>query len=223
MPKQDLRTQAIVLNRTKYAEADRILNLITPNGRYSVIAKSARKEKSRLAGGIELFCVSDIVIHQGRNQFGILKSAKMIEFYDQILADFNRLDLAAKILKQANKLSNQIDTPDLFLVVKQSLTGINDGLPLNLVEIWFLFQKAKLSGEEINLHLDQSGNPLSTEKNYIWDPIERVLCQNPNGQIDRNAIKCLRLFWASDLNTVSRVLRLSNLLPIIAPVAHSLN
>lgn len=51
----DLRTQAIILRRTNYGESDRILGLITPHGKLSVLARGARKEKSRLAGGIELF------------------------------------------------------------------------------------------------------------------------------------------------------------------------
>ena len=46
---RDLRTKAIVLRRTDYGEADRILNLITPQGKIAVIAKGVRKEKSKLS------------------------------------------------------------------------------------------------------------------------------------------------------------------------------
>ena len=72
----DLRTRAIVLRRTNYGESDRILNLLTPEGKVAVLAKGVRKEKSRLAGGIELFSISDVVIHQGRSNLGILTGAK---------------------------------------------------------------------------------------------------------------------------------------------------
>lgn len=51
----DLHTRAIVLRRTNYGETDRILNLLTPEGKKSVLAKGVRREKSKLAGGIELF------------------------------------------------------------------------------------------------------------------------------------------------------------------------
>ena len=53
--RSDIKTLAYVLRRTNYGEADRILNIITPNGKISAIAKGARKEKSKLAGGIEMF------------------------------------------------------------------------------------------------------------------------------------------------------------------------
>ena len=39
MTGQSERVKAIVLRRTNYAEADRVLQLLTPKGRRSVIAK----------------------------------------------------------------------------------------------------------------------------------------------------------------------------------------
>ena len=62
------RTRAIVLRRTNYGEADRILQLLTPDGKKSVMARGVRREKSRLAGGIELFAVSDVVIGEGKGE-----------------------------------------------------------------------------------------------------------------------------------------------------------
>lgn len=43
----DLHTRAIVLRRTNYGETDRILNLLTPEGKKSVLAKGVRREKIR--------------------------------------------------------------------------------------------------------------------------------------------------------------------------------
>ena len=76
---RDLRTEAIVLRRTDYGEADRILQLLTPEGKKSVVAKGVRREKSKLAGGIELFSVSEVVIHEGKGELGILTGAKLVE------------------------------------------------------------------------------------------------------------------------------------------------
>ena len=67
------RTKAIVLRRTNYGEADRILQFLTPLGRQGALARGVRREKSRLAGGIELFAISDIVITEGRGELGLLR------------------------------------------------------------------------------------------------------------------------------------------------------
>ena len=79
-----VRTKAIVLRRTNYGEADRVVQFITPDGRISVMARGVRKQKSKLAGGIELFAVSDVVIGTGKGELGILTSAKLDRFYRHI-------------------------------------------------------------------------------------------------------------------------------------------
>ena len=82
-----ISTRAIVLRRTNYGEADRILHLLTPEGRRSVMARGVRKEKSKLAGGIELFAVTDVVLGEGRGELGILTSARLVHFYRHIIED----------------------------------------------------------------------------------------------------------------------------------------
>lgn len=52
MPNKDIRTLGIVLRRTNYGEADRILNILTPSGKITAIAKGVRKSRSKLAGRI---------------------------------------------------------------------------------------------------------------------------------------------------------------------------
>ena len=78
MPKntpKDLKTKALVLRRTNYSEADRILNLITPEGKVSVIAKGVRKPKSKLAGSVEMFTLFEANLHFGRSEMGVLTGA----------------------------------------------------------------------------------------------------------------------------------------------------
>ena len=95
----DLRTQAIVLRRTNYRESDRILDLLTPEGKQAVIARGVRKAKSRLAGGIELFTLAEVVIHQGRGDLGTLTSAKMLQFY---FSKFEQKELKERLAQLAH-------------------------------------------------------------------------------------------------------------------------
>ena len=79
------RVKAVVLRRTNFGEADRILDLLTPDGRLSVMARGVRKEKSKLAGGIELFAECDVVVGQGKGDLGVLVSARLVRFFGHIL------------------------------------------------------------------------------------------------------------------------------------------
>ena len=202
---RDLRTKAIVLRRTKYGETDRILNLLTPEGQISVLAKGVRKEKSRLAGGIEMFCISDVVIHQGRSSLGTLTSARMSIFYQNLLTDFTRLELASSILKQVGKISDQFNSPELFSLVEQVFEALHNDTDTRLVETWALFNLAKICGEEPNLHFDTSGQKLTQEQVYSWNTVERALSPTPRGSITSDHVKLMRLMTVTNLSVVAKV------------------
>ena len=219
MARNDLRTEAIVLRRTKYGETDRILNLLTPLGLKSVIARGVRKEKSKLAGGIEMFCLSDVVIHEGKGDLGTLTSAKMLAFYQNIMKDLDRLELASTILKQAARLADQIDTPDLFNLVKQDFEGLEHGFSPLLIESWHNLNFARLSGKDVNLLFDTTGAPLSPDQRYVWNALDEALEPVAAGEIGASEIKLLRLMLVSDLRTVALVKNLDPLLPTVHHVA----
>ena len=205
MTKNDIRVLGYVLRRTNYAEADRIINLITPMGKISAIAKGVRKEKSKLAGGIEMFTLSDYNIHRGKSEFGIITGVKMVRHYGEIIKDLKKLEMAGEFLKQINKYAEGSDSPDFFKIVDQCLFGLNEGMDIRTVEGWFWLNLAKAKGEEINLYRDISGEKLAVEAKYNWDLAEEGFVQNEVGEYGANEIKMLRLMYASELKLVSKI------------------
>ena len=201
---KDLKTMGIVVSRTNYGEADRILNIITPVGRVAVIAKGVRKAKSKLAGGIELFTLSDLNIHQGKGEMGILTSAKMKEHYGEILKTYERMELAGMILKKVNAVED-LGEGSYFEIVKQCLEGLNNGVSVELVEGWFWLNLTKAMGEEMNLHRDMDGNKLVEDLRYDWDVRESGFRVNERGEFGANEIKLLRMIVTAKLSLVRRV------------------
>lgn len=202
----DLRTQAIILRRTNYGESDRILTLLAPEGKFSVLARGARKEKSRLAGGIELFSVSDVTIHQGHHgKLATLTGAKMLKFYGNLLVDLPRLELASSFLKSINRIAEQTDNPEFFDILNQALAGLNNGYSLSLVSTWFNFNFARTTGEELNLIRDVHGESLSPNQTYVWDGLEAALRPDPDGPIGASEIKLARLIWSTKLQLVANI------------------
>lgn len=200
------RTQAIILRRTNYGEADRILKMITPLGQRSVMAKSVRREKSKLAGGIELFGISDVVIQTGRGDLGILTSSRLIYFYRHILEDYDRLQFGYEAINLTTKASELIDEPEWFDVLSEVYKGLdNFTIPLQLVQAWFYIQYAALSGYEINLSRDVNGNLLEPDKTYMYDPAERGLRLSEQGDITADHIKFLRIISTKPLGTVAQI------------------
>ncbi len=77
-------TEAIVLRRTDFGEADRILTLFTPSyGKVRAIAKGARRTTSRLAGHLEPFTRTQLLLATGR-ELDIVTQAEARERLDML-------------------------------------------------------------------------------------------------------------------------------------------
>ena len=205
MQNKDIRTLGYVLRRVNYGEADRILNVLTAEGKISVIAKGVRREKSKLAGNIEMFTLVDFNFHKGKGEFGVVTSAKMVKYYSEIVKDLNKIEVASMILKNINKITENSDSKEYFKILDQSLEAINDGVDLELVNTWFLLNLKKAMGEEINFYRDTNGEKLKEDRKYDWDVVEMAFTENMNGEYGADEIKLLRLMVSSDLDVIRRV------------------
>ena len=203
--RSDIKTLAYVLRRTNYGEADRILNLITPVGKMSAIVKGVRREKSKLAGGVEMFSLVELVVHQGRGEIGVVTSAKMVKYHGNLVTDLARMELAGMILKKTSLAAEGKETPEFFEIVRESLTELDAGADTRVVEAWFLVNLLRVSGEEINLYRDVLGARLAAGMLYDWDLVERAFVARGEGEFDENDIKLMRLMATSKLALVRRV------------------
>lgn len=220
---RDTKTLAYVMRRTNFGEADRILNLITPEGKMSAIAKGVRKEKSKLAGGVEMFSLVELNLHFGKSEMATVTSAKMISYYGKILADFGRMELAAEILKKVSLAAESSDAPEYFKMTDSCLRGLNDGLDLRLVESWFLLNLAKTLGEEINLYRDAEGEKLTAGQRYSFLAAENALAPSLAGEYGEDEIKIMRLMLVAELKTVSRIKDVEKSLPVVLRFSRIVN
>lgn len=213
-------TRAIVLRRTNYGEADRILQLLTPEGRTSVMARGVRREKSKLAGGIELFAISDVVLGTGKGELGILTSARLVHFYRHIMEDYDRLQFGYEVIRLVSKASDAIDEPEWFDLLAEILMALdNKTIALQLTQAWFYLRYSSLLGHQLSLDIDADGAPLSSEKTYRYDSGERGLVERPNGPLTADHIKLLRLISTRSLKILAQVGGLGAILPECLQVA----
>ena len=219
MKNNDIRAKAFVLRRTNYGEADRIVNFLTPQGKIAVIAKGVRREKSKLAGGIEMFCLSEITVHQSqKSNLGILTSARIQKTYPNIITNLTTLELASKILKMTNRASEDVKNEVFFDLVQQSFEAIDKGVNLQLVETWFKLNLEQAIGNPINFYRDTNGDKLDPEQKYFWDAVENALRPDPQGNFSANEIKLARLLMTNKLSTATRVQNITDFLPALAVI-----
>ena len=200
------QTRAIVLRRTNYGEADRILKLLTPLGQRSVIAKGVRREKSKLASGIELFAVSDVGINTGKSELGILTSARLVQFYRHILEDYDKLQFGYEAINAISRVSDSVDDDGWFTTLEQVYMGLDrKEIPLQLVQTWFYVHYAEQNGYGLSLERDVLGNKLTADKQYMYDVAEKGLRLSEQGDLTADHIKYLRIIAAKSLATVAQI------------------
>lgn len=208
---QDFKSDAIIIRRVDYGEADRIIDFLTPKGRVSAIAKSVRKEKSRLRGALEPFSFSEIVIHQ-KSSLGVLTAARLKTFYGaNLLQNYADFEFAAKVAKEIAKQSEGIsDTSEYFSLLHQILSYLPKTPHKTAVSQWYKINLSRISGDTPNFYRDVSGASLDPAQTYHWNSLERAF--EPGGNITADHIKILRLMSTSPLKTVLQVANLEQYL-----------
>lgn len=200
------RTRAIVLRRTNYGEADRILWLLTPDGRRNVMARGVRREKSKLAGGIELFSICDVVIGEGKGELGVLTSSRLVQFYRHIIEDYDRLQFGYEAIRLVSKASETIDEPEWYDLLAELLMALDSTtIALELTQTWFYLRYATLLGHQLNLTIDVNGDRLDSEQTYRYDASEQGLLPWPNGSLTAEHIKLLRLVASRPLKILAQI------------------
>jgi len=206
MKASSIRTRAIVLRRTNYGEADRILKLLTPSGQVSAIARGVRREKSKLAGGIELFATSDVTLMSGKGDLDVVTSARLERFFSHIIEDYDRLQFGYEVIKLVMRGSDNVDDSNWFHALESVLTALDSpAVQLELTEIWFYLRYAEITGYALSLERDIEGEKLLQDGKYTYDVAERGLRLSAQGNVTADHIKFLRLVAAKPLMTVAQI------------------
>lgn len=88
------RTEGIVLRRSDFGEADRLLVLFTPDyGKLRVLAKGVRKVPSRKAGHVEPFMRSQFLLARGRD-LDIVTQVETLDTYQGVRGELERTTFA---------------------------------------------------------------------------------------------------------------------------------
>lgn len=200
------KINAIILRRTNYGEADRILQLLTPAGKISVMARGVRKEKSRLAGGIELFSICEVSISEGKGSLGVLTSARLVIFFENIIKDYDRMQFAYQAIKLIASISDASDDSDNYDVLLETLSGLNSKTTnAQLVEAWFYVRYADLTGYGLSLYHDIDNDKIIEGQTYRYDVAERGLKLANNGNIGSDHIKLLRLIATKSIKVLAQI------------------
>lgn len=219
-----LASRGIILRRIEYGEADRIITMLTSDyGKVRLMAKGVRKQKSKLAGGIELFSVSEIHFIKGRGDIDTLVSTRMLRNYGTIVKDLSRTDVAYLFLRAIDRLVEDGTGSEYFDVLDESLAAVNDiGLSVALAEASFWMRVLQRLGAAPDFGRDTSGGRLAPGEHYVFDYEAVSFRVEQNGPFNQNHLKFLRLVSLNSLPAIRKIVGAEQLAQDVLPLVRSL-
>lgn len=208
-------TDAIILRRRDFGEADRLLTVYTPHrGKLRLVAKGVRKTKSKKAGHVELFTHATMQIAAGRN-LDIVSQADTVQAYRAIREDLDKISHAYYLAELVDKFTEEHDPSyPIFELLALTLARLADGLPneqflaLRYLEIHLL----GLSGFQPQLFLCVScGAKIEPGENFFHIAGGGVMCpdcgtSHPHADpIPLGVLKVLRFLQTRPWEQVSGV------------------
>ena len=173
-----LVTRGIVLRETRTKETDKILTLLTPQGRYGVVARGARGPRSRIAAASELLAYSEVVLAERRGWY-MLDEATTLRLFDGLRADVEKLALASYFAELAEAVTEEnYGAEDVLALLLNALHALERlDRPAALLKGAYELRLMALSGYEPQL----GGCAVcrrETPREPVFDPREGVvLCR----------------------------------------------
>jgi DNA repair protein RecO (recombination protein O) len=207
------RTTGIIIKRYKFGEADRLLAIFTADhGKLRAIAKGAMRPGSKLGGNVELLMHSQLMLARGRN-LDIVTQAQALDTFLPMRDSLELMSCGFYLSELVDSFTEEnVEDRELFellLDTLRRLTETGDG------ERMVRFFELRLLGHlGYTPQLQKCANcnrVLQPEPNYFNPAQGGVLCRECGYSdmsartISVNALKVLRLWQRSDMETAGRV------------------
>lgn len=207
------RTEAIVLRRRDFGEADRLLTLYSrEEGKVQAIAKGARKPQSRKTGHVELFMRTRFLIARGRD-LAIVTQAELVEAYEPLRGDLVRATYAAYAVELLDRFTAESDKNlALYDLLASALSWFAETDNVLLAARFYELRLLSLSGYQPQLfNCVGCGAQIEEEDQFFSAELGGLLCPDCRTK-DRRAkpissagVKVLRYLQTRPWTTVQQL------------------
>jgi DNA repair protein RecO (recombination protein O) len=206
------QTTGIVLGRTNYGEADRIVRLLTrEHGKVSAIARGVRKIKSRSGGHLEPLGEVALSLAEGRGSLEVVTGARLVWYPHRLSGDYAALTLALDCAALVNRVAQEGHAqPELFAHLREGLGVFDEAGATPLTELWFKLRLLQLTGLRPELTVCLVCGRRDGEASYRFDAARGgIVCAACGGaaaaRITNPTIKLWRLLSDYPNTTIRKI------------------
>ncbi len=207
-------TDAIVLSRFDFSEADRILTLITPEyGKLKAIAKGIRRQKSRIGGSLEPFAELRVQLARGRT-FDVVTQVVVGHAWLRLRDSLESAATAWYLAELADRsLEERHAAQPLYALLHRAYGLLDAGMAPGRVARWYEMHLADELGVRPELErCVECDRVLEPGDTFRWvPPLGGVLCQRDPGppaaltRLSLEAVKLLRAYQRLDAEALSEL------------------
>ena len=205
-------TDAIVLSRFDYGEADRIMTLFTPtHGKLKAIAKGVRKPTSRLGGALEPLAELRVALARGRT-FDVVTQVEVSHAWLRLRDSLESTATAWYLAELADRsIEERHETEGLYALLRRAYELLDAGMDSHRVARWYEMHLADEMG--VRPEVDrcvECDRMLDADEQFRWvPPLGGVLCSRcPGPPADRagmsvDAVKLLKAYQRMDVEALA--------------------
>jgi DNA repair protein RecO (recombination protein O) len=205
-------TDAIVLTRFDYGEADRIMTLFTPaHGKLKAIAKGVRRTKSRIGGSLEPLAELRVALARGRT-FDVVTQVQVSQPWLRLRDSLESTATAWYLAELADRsLEERHEAEGLYALLRRAYELLDAGMDSGRVARWYEMHLADEMG--VRPEVDrcvECDRMLEADEQFRWvPPLGGLLCSRcPGPPADRaglslEALKLLKAYQRLDVEALA--------------------
>ncbi|MFP7477818.1 DNA repair protein RecO [Terribacillus saccharophilus] len=203
--------EGIILRTQDYGETHKIITIFTEDrGKIAVMARGAKKPKSRMAAIAQPFIFGSFLVQLGTGM-GAMQQGEPLQSFRAIREDIVKTAYASYIAEMTDKLTdNNKPDPDLFRQLLQVMEWINDGKDADVLRIIYELKMFRRGGFAPTVH--QCVNCGNTELPFRFSvPEGGMLCRrcmhlDPDAYaLSEKVAKLLQLFSSIDISRIGNI------------------
>ncbi len=201
------KIRGIVVSEVPYKDSSKVLNILCEEGVIGVVSKGCKRINSPLRVISNKLTLGEYVIYYNESKLSTLKEGSVIDNFNNIKNDLNKISHATYITDLVNQVMKQNADPTIFSLYVSALKkideGINETVVMNILEIKLLDYLG------VGINLNGCAKCGSTREIVTIDPdVGGYICKNcyTNEIIyDERVRKMLRMYYLVEIDSIKEL------------------
>ena len=201
------KIRGIVVGEVPYKDSSKVLNILCEEGVIGVVSKGCKRINSPLRVISNKLTLGEYVIYYNESKLSTLKEGSVIDNFNNIKNDLNKISHATYITDLVNQVMKQNADPTIFSLYVSALKkideGINETVVMNILEIKLLDCLG------VGINLNGCAKCGSTREIVTIDPdVGGYICKNcyTNEIIyDERVRKMLRMYYLVEIDSIKEL------------------